>query len=88
MSPDWHKAKYQAKSEKCLVEGVDIQTALNCFEANGIKGFKIYKNQYDYMSCSPYWGYPMVASCGGIKIDTDKNGIVTWWRTWGSFDGV
>ena len=81
------KAKLIKKTESCLSDEVNLDTALACLKGKGYKEWRQYKNATTTKSCGAYWGYPLVASCSGIVIEHEGNKIKSY-HLWAELDGV
>ena len=44
-------------------------------------------SDYSSMSCTPFWGYPLVRSCVGIRIKY-KDNIIKSYRYWAELDAL
>ena len=88
MSPSWHKSRIEEKVGTCLVVGDSINNAINCLEKRGIplKQVELMPHSYYYYSCWPYWGYPLVDSCGSIRVHTNTDNIIESWKVDGTIE--
>ena len=87
-SPERMKSHYNNLGSGCVSIGKSMGDVEQCI---GIEFREsTYQNQIvrDHQSCKPYWGFPFIQSCGGIKVIYDQNKVVTKWFAWGQFDGV
>jgi len=79
---------YTEIGSKCIVIEKSMSAVEECI------GVDFYENKYrdqivkDYQSCKPYWGYPFVSSCGGLKVIYKQDKTVTEWFAWGQLDGL
>jgi hypothetical protein len=86
MSPTWHKSRVDDKTRSCLTVGANIRLVSECLAEHGIS-LKDTKSQYPYfISCWPYWGYPMVYSCGSVYITTKPDGTIESWKVEGTIE--
>ena len=87
-SPEKLENHYSQIGGKCIAIGKKMNSVEECigvdFRESAYQG-QIVK---DHQSCKPYWGFPLVQSCGGIKIIYSQDKTVTKWLAWGQFDGV
>jgi hypothetical protein len=88
VGPERLKNSYNKIGSKCIAIGKTMSSVEACldlqFDESAFQG-QIVK---DHMSCRPYWGFPFMSSCGGIKIIYGQNRTVINWFAWGQLDGV
>jgi hypothetical protein len=81
------ETRLQRKAGPCLENQDDLDTALTCLESQGYGSW--YKDKYTVSSssCSPYWGFPFVASCSGIQIQREGKKIKSY-NLWAEYDAI
>ena len=88
VSPNTIKGHYDRVGSECIAIGKSMSEVEACTNVD----FYEYKNKEntvkDYRTCWPYWGFPFMQSCGGLKIIYNKENRVDRWNAWGKLDGV
>ena len=88
VSPKKLENKYSEIGSGCIDIGKSMKSVESClnleFRESTYKG-QLVKN---HQSCKPYWGYPFVSTCGGLKVIYGQNKTVVKWFAWGQLDGV
>lgn len=86
MSPEWHKSRIERKVQSCLRVGAHIHSAAECLAGVGVS-LKDANTQHPYfISCWPYWGFPIVYSCGNVYIKVRPDGIIESWKAEGTVE--
>jgi hypothetical protein len=88
VTPQKRKEFMSEVAAHCLKAGGSIGSARPCLAKSGLEaaaGFS--KGEHAFQKCGPYWGWPFMASCGGIVVTTQDEAVVSW-RTWGALDGI
>ena len=87
-SPEKLENRYNEIGSGCIDLGKSMDAVESCLNLEFRKSR--YKGQLvkDHQSCKPYWGYPFVESCGGLKVIYNQNNTVVKWFAWGQLDGV
>lgn len=88
VSPEQLESRYNSLGSKCVSIGKSMSAVEKCIGVEFRESTYQNKIVRDHQSCKPYWGFPFMQSCGGIKVIYDQNKAVTKWLAWGQFDGV
>ena len=87
-SPEQLESDYNKMGSKCASIGKSMVAVESCLDLE-FRDSKYQDNIVkDHQSCKPYWRFPFVSSCGGIKIIYDQNKTVAKWFACGHLDGV
>ena len=87
-SPQKLESHYSEIGGKCIAVGKKMNSVEECIGVNFRESEYQGKIIKDHQSCKPYWGFPFMLSCGGLKIIYSQEKTVTKWFAWGQFDGI
>jgi hypothetical protein len=88
VGPERLENSYNKIGSKCIANGKSMSSVEACLNLQFSES--TYQDQIvkDHKSCKPYWGFPFMSSCGGIKIIYSQKQTVINWFAWGQLDGV
>lgn len=87
-NPERLRSHYGVVGGKCVSIGKNMEAVEACLGLEFRESIYRDKIVKDHQTCKPYWGFPFVRSCGGIKIIYSQQKTVIEWLSWGQFDGV
>jgi len=68
----------QAHASACVASGADLEKAKSCLASRGLDVSISGRDRILIIECGPYWGYPLVQSCGSLEVLGNGNHITTW----------
>lgn len=87
MAPEKIEKEYSALGDSCVAVGKGMVAVEDCLKLEFMSSAYQGNIIKDFRRCRPYWGWPFVQSCGGIKIIYSETEVVTTWVAWGELDG-
>ena len=76
----------QRIGEACMSSNAEMAEVIPCLNNHGVDLGEPVRSEYSSITCGPYWGWPFVASCGGVGVKT-VSGRVASWEPWAYLDG-
>ena len=87
VGPETKRERLEKYAEPCLSGQNNLDVAMSCLKRTGYSQWQQHRDVFLYKSCGLYWGYPLVASCSGINIESQGNNIKSY-KLWAELDGV
>jgi hypothetical protein len=87
VSPERREAAMKEHGQACVEPGTALSAIESCLSGRGLPKPIQHNDEELYFKCGPYWGWPFMASCGGLYVK-HKGGKALSWRTWSGLDGV
>lgn len=85
-SPQSRKAEMERIGEACMSSNAEMADVIPCPNKHGVELGDPLHGEYSSVTCGPYWGWPFLASCSGLRVKA-VSGRVASWEPWAYLDG-
>jgi len=85
-SPQSRKAEMQRIGEACMSSNAEMADVIPCLNKHGVELGEPLHGEYSSVTCGPYWGWPFLASCGGLRVKAVSDRVASW-EPWAYLDG-